>query len=303
MAAMWNDMAARARNSTFLFHRDYMDYHADRFTDCSLMAWRKGKPVALLPANIADDELYSHQGLTYGGWILPRGIADGTAVMELFETLAGWCRAEGIARLHYKPLPYIYAEAPAQEDIYALWRLGASIESVLLSSCADLQAPVGFDYLRRRYLKRTESAGVRVEEAEDYASFWRMLEECLAERHDAIPVHTLQEMERLHSLFPRNIRLFMAMAGERPLAGTLIYDSERVAHCQYIASTSEGRTLRALPYLFHELMERVFASRRYFDFGTSNEGGGRVLNAGLLANKFGYGASGVACQQFTLDLR
>ena len=41
------------KNATFLFRRDYMDYHRDRFADHSLMIFRGEKLAALLPANRA----------------------------------------------------------------------------------------------------------------------------------------------------------------------------------------------------------------------------------------------------------
>ena len=66
----WNIFIENAKNSTFLFDRNYMDYHADRFQDFSLMIYRKNKLYALLPANKKNDVLYSHQGLTYGGLIM-----------------------------------------------------------------------------------------------------------------------------------------------------------------------------------------------------------------------------------------
>ena len=33
----WNAFVAESKNGTFLFNRGYMDYHADRFVDHSLM--------------------------------------------------------------------------------------------------------------------------------------------------------------------------------------------------------------------------------------------------------------------------
>ena len=38
----WDDFVRDSRNGTFLFMRGYMDYHADRFADFSLMAYRDG---------------------------------------------------------------------------------------------------------------------------------------------------------------------------------------------------------------------------------------------------------------------
>ena len=49
-ASEWNAFVAASKNGTFLFDRRYMDYHSDRFEDCSLMVYRKSELYALLPA-------------------------------------------------------------------------------------------------------------------------------------------------------------------------------------------------------------------------------------------------------------
>jgi hypothetical protein len=51
-----------------LFHRDFMEYHSDRFQDYSLLIFEEDKLIAVLPANRVEDRL-SHQGLTYGGLV------------------------------------------------------------------------------------------------------------------------------------------------------------------------------------------------------------------------------------------
>lgn len=66
----WNDFVSESSNGTFLFLREYMEYHADRFTDYSLLVYDGNKLLALLPANRSGDVLYSHAGLTYGGLIV-----------------------------------------------------------------------------------------------------------------------------------------------------------------------------------------------------------------------------------------
>ncbi len=66
---LWDDFVSKAKNATFLFHRDFMEYHSDRFEDCSLLLFEDKKVVALLPANKVGNELFSHQGLTFGGFL------------------------------------------------------------------------------------------------------------------------------------------------------------------------------------------------------------------------------------------
>ena len=88
---LWNSFVNKARNATFLFDRNYMDYHADRFDDNSFMFYHKGKLKAVLPANVAGDTLYSHQGLTYGGLLLDKK-ATVEDVLECFDSLNSWLR-------------------------------------------------------------------------------------------------------------------------------------------------------------------------------------------------------------------
>ena len=72
MAEEWDAFVRTSKNGTFLHERRFMDYHADRFSDCSLMIYEDNELVALFPANWDANEfvLYSHQGLTYGGLLL-----------------------------------------------------------------------------------------------------------------------------------------------------------------------------------------------------------------------------------------
>src|SRR4051794_39650681 len=71
LQAQWDEFISRARNATFLFNREYMEYHAERFLDHSLMLHQGKDLVAVLPANMdADGVLASHDGLTYGGLVV-----------------------------------------------------------------------------------------------------------------------------------------------------------------------------------------------------------------------------------------
>ncbi|MEM2995168.1 MAG: GNAT family N-acetyltransferase, partial [Candidatus Bathyarchaeia archaeon] len=68
----WDDFIKNSKNGVFLFYRDYMEYHADRFTDFSLMFFDNNRLIAVMPANVKDDILFSHGGLTFGGIVTDR---------------------------------------------------------------------------------------------------------------------------------------------------------------------------------------------------------------------------------------
>lgn len=301
LSEVWNEFVGQSRNATFLFHRDYMDYHADRYADYSLMAYRRGKLIAVLPAALCNDGiLASHPGLTYGGWILPRTHVDGTDMMEIMSALRKYCGEKGIKGVVYKPLPYIYSVTPSQEDLYALFRQGASCECVNLSSAIDLRTSWKFDMSKRQQVRKAEACDITVRESDDWDVFWEMLSTCLRERHEAQPVHSLAEIKLLVGRFPQNIKLFVAEKNGEMQAGVCIYDTGLVVHSQYAATTAEGRNNYALTKLYHELLTDKFADRNYFDFGTSNENRGQMLNSGLLHQKFSMGATGVAYMQYSL---
>ena len=141
MAAQWDEFAKHSRNGTFLHQRNYMDYHSDRFTDCSLVALRDGKPCALLPACIEHDTLYSHRGLTYGGWIVPLKHFDATVMVEVMDAACDWMAGKGIKRLIYKSVPHIYHRYPCEEDLYALFRHNAALIETNISTTIDLTCP------------------------------------------------------------------------------------------------------------------------------------------------------------------
>ena len=65
----WNQFIKNSKNGIFMFNRGFMDYHSDRFNDNSLMFYDDNELIAVMPMSIHDNELRSHGGLTYGGFI------------------------------------------------------------------------------------------------------------------------------------------------------------------------------------------------------------------------------------------
>lgn len=300
-SAVWDRFAAESRQGTLLHMRGYMDYHSDRFADCSLMAFRKETLMALLPANIdSGGILHSHQGLTYGGWLTPFAHFDGSDMLDLFDAFHDWCRENAVGGVVYKPVPHIYHRLPAEEDIYALFRNGYEFKTVNLSSVIDMRCIPSFNTQQKRHFKKSLSMNPWVRETDDVEAFMDVLEECLRVRHDAAPVHSAEELRMLKQRFPEAIRLFVSGTGSDIEAEGCIYDCAGVAHCQYIATTEAGRANGSLTFLMQRLIADTFADHRYFDFGTSNEDAGRILNSGLIHQKFGLGGRGVVYPHFFL---
>lgn len=299
---LWNSFVSKARNATFLFDRNYMDYHADRFDDNSFMFYHKGKLKAVLPANVAGDTLYSHQGLTYGGLLLDKK-ATVEDVLECFDSLNSWLRENGISKVVYKALPWIYQQYPSEEDLYALtWKCKAQLISRNIASTIVIDNKLKFAESRKSGIRKALSLNIEVGESNDVDGFWHVLEDNLGNRYNAKPVHTASEMKLLMSRFTNNIKLYVAKMNGEIVGGTLIYVTPQVVHTQYISASVEGKKHGALDLLFDYIINKVYANCRYFDFGKSTEQGGAYLNEPLIFQKEGFGGRGVCYDWYQWEL-
>ncbi len=288
--AEWDAFVDTAKNATFMFRRDYMDYHRDRFDDHSLMVYHGGKLAALLPANrAADGTLASHEGLSYGGLVVPPSVTL-HEVLACFHACLRHLHERQIPTLRYKRIPGFYNTLPDDEVAYGLFLLEARLYRRDCAVVVPQADRLPFQERRRRQIKKAGRAGVRIVQENNYSAFWeRVLIPRLAARHGVKPVHTVEEITLLASRFPENIRQFSVYCDDEIVAGTTIYETPTVAHAQYIAITERGQKIGALDYLFDWLLNELYRGKQYFDFGICNEQEGRVLNHGLQDWKEGFG--------------
>jgi hypothetical protein len=297
----WDTFIKNSRLNTFLFYRDFIEYHSDRFEDFSLLIYRKGKLEAVLPANVKQSTLYSHQGLTYGGLVISSKIS-AVDVLIIFEELNSFLKQNGINEVVYKVIPLIYHKQPMQEDVYALYRLKADKISCTLSSTIFTKNKIPFTESRKSGLRKAKNAGVTVEESTDYFSFWNILDWNLSNNHGVKPVHTLEEIVNLKKLFPDNIRLFCSFLEGKIIAGTVLFIVENIIHVQYISANEEGKFVGAIDLLFDEVINVIFNDVEIIDFGHSNEDSGNYLNERLIFQKEGFGGRGVVYEIYNYKI-
>ena len=316
----WNRFVQESKQGTFLIDRNFMDYHADRFFDCSLLVYgddvdesdvTDDSLIALFPANWREEEktVYSHQGLTYGGLITKSSITQ-TEVMQIMQKILMYYEGYlGAKAMVYKPIPYIYSRVPAQEDLYALFRAGGQLENRSVATVVSTAHPLNMRTLRIRQAKKALEHGFYIERIKDadsqsLAEYWSILESVLMEYHQAKPVHTLEEIALLMHRFPKQIKLFVVRNTDRQIvSGIVVFETDLVAHVQYIASAAEGRKYGALDLLLRHLCNEKYKDKDYVDFGTSTENGGHFLNEGLIFQKEGFGGRAVCYDAYRVELK
>lgn len=309
LSEAWDQFVRDSKNGTFLLERSFMDYHADRFTDCSLMVYEDHQPIGLFPANWDEGErvVYSHQGLTYGGLILSAE-ATQKQVLAMMQAIMFWYIDYLQAhRLVYKPIPYIYSTCGAEEDLYALFRAHARLRSRGVSSVVTMSNPLQMRKLRLRGAKKAIENDLYIDRMTEgdwdtLKSFWAILTDVLMRNHAVKPVHTFEEMQLLMSRFPQQIKLFLVRSEKEIVAGCVVFLTRQVAHIQYIASSDQGKETGALDLLFRHLINERFKQMTYIDFGISTEQGGNLLNEGLIFQKEGFGARAVCYDSYEVEL-
>ena len=259
--SLWDDFIKTAKNGHFLFFRNYMEYHSDRFKDHSLLVFdEKERLLAILPANISGKTLYSHQGLTFGGFIVNHKMTT-ELMLDVFSLLTEYLKLINIEKLIYKSIPYIYAEVSTQEDLYALFVYGARLFRRDVSSNINLTEPIKYSKGRKWTVSKAKKENIELSQAGGYADYWQLLSNVLAYKHEAKPVHSLSEIEYLHNCFPENIKLFVAKKNGELISGAVIYETDHVAHTQYLANSVTGREIGALDLLLDHLIKNVYKDK------------------------------------------
>lgn len=278
-----------------------MEYHQDRFEDYSLLIYYKTKLVALLPANIKEDVLFTHQGLSYGGFILS-GKIDFSSVLGAFFSVLNFLSDNNINKLIIKQLPKIYVNKPSDELEYFLFILKANLFRRDVSMVIDIEKEITYSKLRKREINKAKRENLKFEESKEFSLFWnKVLIPNLQEKYDVLPVHTLDEISKLKEKFPNNIKQFNVFDGDEILAGCTVFETEKVAHLQYI-STNKTAKKGALDYLINQLITKVYIGKKYLDFGISNENEGKQINSGLLKWKQSFGAAPIVHDFYEVDV-
>ncbi|WP_216938131.1 MULTISPECIES: GNAT family N-acetyltransferase [unclassified Acinetobacter] len=299
---IWNEFLLTCKNYHFIFNRDFMEYHSDRFEDCSLIFKNdKNKIMALLPGNIKDNIFYSHQGLTFGGFLINRGL-HAADILELFTQLKIFLKEKNIEKIIYKCIPIIYHNYPAQEDLYALFINHANLYRRDISTSIYLEEEYSYSASKRRSIEKLKKNGISCEEVEQPSVVWGVLREVLHQHHNQQPVHNEIEIDLLKNRFPNNIRAYKCCFEGQIVAAAVTFETDRVVHTQYLASNNKGREERVLDYLIDFLINKSKKVAKIFDFGTSNENEGKFLNKGLIYQKERFGARAIVHDYYNIDL-
>jgi hypothetical protein len=287
---IWNTFVSNAKNATFLFDRDFMEYHRDRFQDFSLLVFDNKKLIAILPANRVGEVVYSHQGLTYGGLVLlPKSKLDTTICV--FRLILKYLNDINISKLVLKMIPSIYCDYLSDEINYLMYVCKGKLVMKHNVSVISLQGNVLISKSRRECINRGKKLGLHIKEEQVLDTFWNeLLVPNLRDKYDSKPVHTLEEIMFLKRKFPYNIRHFNVYNNEELVCGTTLFITNKVAKPQYIAGSDKNNELGSVDFLYDFLIKEVAKDLLFFDFGPSHENNGLQIVKNINFWKESFGA-------------
>ena len=305
-ADTWDQFCFRALQSTLLHTRRFLSYHRHRFDDCSLIIEDNGKWVGLFPAALSTADpmhVVSHPGITYGG-VLHQGYLRGERMVSVLKEICRYYRERGLRRLTYKSVPTFYQRAPAQDDLYALFRIEAVRTRCDLSCTIDLEHRISISNRRLKSHKRAIKSGIEIVSGGDYLeNLWDLLTKNLETKYGVKPTHNLEEISFLAEEFPEQVLCICGCLAGSVVAGILLFVTPTAYHTQYIASSELGYQSSALDLIIEHAIELATKdNRRWFDFGISNEQQGRFLNDGLYKYKSEFGGGGSTHEFYEINL-
>ena len=303
----WDEFIDISNNGVFLHKRKFLSYHKDRFIDASVIIENdKGQLIGLFPAavdSLNKLSIVSHPGITFGG-IVSGNRCRGETCIQAVKMICDYYRQRGYKALIYKVVPYIYHKQPYQDDLYTLFRIGAIIYRSDISATINLTARGRVTKGRKYEINKGRKKGVTIQNDIEYSKdIWKILERSLLKKHKVKPVHSLQEILLLHSLFQKEITFLSAIMDDQVVAGLVLFRMGNVLHTQYIAAGNEAYETGALDFLIESAIDLAKEKNfKYYNFGISNESEGQILNEGLYRFKRSFGAGSVVHDYYKLDL-
>ena len=299
--ALWNNFVSKAKNANFQHRREYLEYHAQRFTDHSLLFMKDNNVVALFPANVKDNALYSHNGISFGGLLINAHLKQ-KEVLQMFALLINYARFNTFEKIVIRLQPHIYNRYFSEEISYALFKNNAIISARAISSVINLHVQLPYSKGRKWSLKKAMQHDISMGESTNYDAFMELEKALLKYKYGAVPVHSAHELKLLSSIYKDKIKLYTVNFKDEMIGGVIIFLMGNVAKCQYICSNNICKELNALDFLFTQLIKKFKHELQFFDFGHSTLLNGHYLETTLIQNKESYGARGVCYDTYTINL-
>lgn len=299
---LWDDFVPLSNNGTLFHLRSFLDYHPlDRFIDHSLLIEKKGKLFSVFPAaekKISNqNSLVSHPGSSIGSFVVPENLSIADS-LDLVECLISYTRKTKFSSIRITLPPNLYQKKLSNYMDFSFFKnnfyyVNRDITSILFLEKSIENTVKKFRSSHKRSIRKAIDSGVIISQSKDFKSYYDILRKNLKIRHNVEPTHSIEELNKIHTLFPKRCNLFAAFLNGEMIAGVVNFIvNDHTILAFYISHDEDYKEYRAVNLLFYTIFEWAIESNyKIYDFGTFTVN--EEPNMGLGRFKENFGASGI----------
>ena len=272
----WEKFISDSNNGTIFQKQAFIQYHINRkFVDSSLIIKNKNAIVAVVPAAIKNNILYSHPGSSYGGIVLSNNL-DFKMIHEILKAIDEYCIAQRFKALFLINSPSIYEKNLDQSLDYLLQWNGFKQKELYISHAVDMSNTSDILSLltkrKRRYINNNQKLNSLTFEKEGYLEEFYDILVTSKKKYNTAPTHSLDELIKLKNTFPEKIKLLVTRNENQIIGGSLIFfTNDNVALVFYNTILEQYRESQIAMLQLYKCMEIAKKyNLHWIDFGVSH---------------------------------
>ena len=303
-----NFVQEQSLNGVFLHQRCFLNYHPEhRFQDASLLFYYNGNLEAVCPSCMImknqEKIFYSHQGSTYGGFVVSKKIYKAELLFELIDCLEDYLTSNDYTQCLLKPTMNLLSNPSMDLMEFCLSYRGykeyKEISTYINYSNYNPEVIKNLSHMKQRLVKKNIKAGVMYKELktdEELHNFHSVLSINL-EKYHTKPVHSLEELLDLkNNRLQNELKFYGAYLDEILVSGTMVFEFEKYkcAHTQYLAADLQYNKLSPMSFVYYKTAELYLKKGyHYLSWGIATED-----NMGLLKNKEDFGSEYIMVKSY-----
>ena len=272
----WEKFISDSNNGTIFQKQAFLKYHINRkFVDGSLVIKNKSTIVAVVPAAIKKNILYSHPGSSYGGIVLSHSL-DFKMIHDILKVIDEYCIAQKYKALFLINSPSIYQKKSDQSLDYLLQWNGFKQTELYISHAVDMSKTSDILSLltkrKRRYINNNQELNSLTFEEEAYLDEFYDILIASKKKYNTTPTHSLDELIKLKDMFPQQIKLLVTRNENKIIGGSLIFfTNDNVALVFYNTILEQYRESQIAMLQLYKCMEIAKKyNLHWIDFGVSH---------------------------------
>ena len=272
----WEKFISDSNNGTIFQKQAFLQYHINRkFVDGSLVIKNKSTIVAVVPAAVKQNILYSHPGSSYGGIVLSDNL-DFKMIHDILKVIDEYCIAQKYKALFLINSPSIYQKQSDQSLDYLLQWNGFKQTELYISHAVDMSKTSDILSLltkrKRRYINNNQELNSLTFEEEAYLDEFYDILITSKKKYNTTPTHSLEELIKLKDMFPQQIKLLVTRNENKIIGGSLIFfTNDNVALVFYNTILKKYRESQIAMLQLYKCMEIAKKyNLHWIDFGVSH---------------------------------